>query len=66
MAVVGLRYPERALPTLKELGYTILATSSHQGRSVFQEKLTAKTIFVLAASRRGSRRICCQRRIAVF
>jgi TrmH RNA methyltransferase len=53
VAVVGLRYPERALPTLKELGYTILATSSHQGRSVFQEKLTAKTIFVLGGEQKG-------------
>ena len=53
VAVVGLRYPEKTLPALKELGYTILATSSHQGRSVFQEKLTPKTIFVLGGEQKG-------------
>ena len=53
VAVVGLRYPEKTLPALKELGYTILATSSHQGRSVYQEKLTPKTIFVLGGEQKG-------------
>lgn len=53
VSVVGLLYPEKTLPALKELGYTILATSSHQGRPVFQEKLGHKTIFVLGGEQKG-------------
>ncbi|MFO1004870.1 MAG: TrmH family RNA methyltransferase [Planctomycetaceae bacterium] len=51
--VIALLRPEETLAELQENGFVVLATSSHQGRSIYKEVLTPKTIFVLGGEHSG-------------
>lgn len=51
--VIPLLRPDETLAELQENGFVILATSSHQGRSIYKEVLTPKTIFVLGGEHSG-------------
>ncbi len=53
VAVIGLHSPEETLAALKECGFVVLATSSHQGRPIYKETLTARTVFVLGGEQNG-------------
>lgn len=53
VAVIGLQHPMETLAALQECGFVVLATSSHQGRPIYKETLTAKTVFVLGGEQNG-------------
>lgn len=53
VAVIGLYQPEETLAALQECGFVVLATSSHQGRPIYKETLTARTVFVLGGEQNG-------------
>lgn len=53
VAVIGLHSPEETLAALQECGFVVLATSSHQGRPIYKETLTARTVFVLGGEQNG-------------
>jgi len=53
VAVIGLHHPVETLAALQECGFVVLATSSHQGRPIYKETLTAKTVFVLGGEQNG-------------
>ena len=53
VAVIGLHTPEQTLAALQEFGFVVLATSSHQGRPIYKESLTLKTVFVLGGEQNG-------------
>ncbi len=51
--VIALNSPEETLAALQTTGYTILATSSHQGRTIYEEQLGPKTLFILGGELKG-------------
>ena len=53
VAVIGLHSPGETLAAMQELGFVVLATSSHQGRPIYKETLTARTVFVLGGEQNG-------------
>lgn len=53
VAVLGLQDPQEVLSRMKEAGFVILATSSHQGQSLYQEQLSSRTVFVLGGEQSG-------------
>ena len=53
VAVIGLHTPEETLGALQASGFVVLATSSHQGRPIYKETLTPKTVFVLGGEQNG-------------
>ena len=53
VAVIGLHQPAQTLAALQESGFVVLATSSHQGRPIYKETLTRKTVFVLGGEQNG-------------
>ena len=53
VAVIGLHSPAKTLSALQASGFVVLATSSHQGRPIYKETLTARTVFVLGGEQNG-------------
>ncbi|RLS53531.1 MAG: tRNA/rRNA methyltransferase [Planctomycetota bacterium] len=51
--VVSLEAAGQTLMTLRQSGYTLLATSSHQGRTIYEEPLSPKTVFILGGELKG-------------
>ncbi len=51
--VIGLHSPMETLAAMQACGFVILATSSHQGRPIYKETLTSRTVFVLGGEQCG-------------
>lgn len=51
--VVVLADPVRGLKSLKEMGFTLLSTSSHAATDVFRAKIPQKTVFILGSEVHG-------------
>jgi TrmH RNA methyltransferase len=53
VSLITLNDPEKEILLLKEKGFTFFATSSHAKKSLYQQKLPHKTLFIFGAEDKG-------------